>query len=88
MHRFDGCQCDECMARRVGELVQYAMQLEQACIEAKHLLDAGHRVMAWQLIEAAAGVAERRDLTGEMHAAARDQVIADAAEARREGRLH
>ena len=82
------CDCPDCQAKRVGELVQYAMQLEQACIEAKHLLDGGHRMLAWQLIRAAADVAERRNLTAEMHAAAHAQIIADAALARREGRLH
>ena len=50
-----GCQGDECMARKVGELVLYACQMEEAVLQIKRLLD---DVRGWP------GSSSRRRRTG------------------------
>jgi len=44
-----GCPGDECMARKVGELVLYACQMEEAVLQIKRLLDDVRAGLAWQL---------------------------------------
>ena len=83
-----GCDCDECVARKVGELINYSMMLEQAVIQIKQLLDAGNATLAYKLIQAAAIEAERRDLSGEIEGMMMAQTMQMAADARRAGRLH
>jgi len=85
---YGGCQCDECVARRVGELVRYAMQLEEAAIEVKRCLERGDLKLAWQISKAVAKEAERRDLNGELEAMVMAQTLETAAEKKAAGRLH
>ena len=83
-----GCDCDECVARKVGELINYAMMLEQAVIQIKRLLDAGNAALAYKLIQAAAIEAERRDLSTEVEQMMAEHTMREAAIQREAGRLH
>lgn len=83
-----GCDCEDCLARKVGELVQYCVMLEEAMLQIKRLLDAGNTMLAYQLIQAAAVEAERRDLTGEVERMTMMEAMQTAADIRRAGRLH
>ena len=47
-----GCQGDQCMARKVGELVLHACQMEEAVLQIKRLLDDVRAGLAWQLLAA------------------------------------
>ena len=63
-----GCQGDECMARKVGELVLYACQMEEAVLQIKRLLDDVRAGLAWQLLAATVDEVERSDLAREVSA--------------------
>ena len=84
-----GCNCDECRARWVEDLVEYATFLEGMVLEIKGVLDAGGGgKQARRMIKALASVAERRSLRAEIEAAGFERDVRTAAEAREAGRLH
>ena len=83
-----GCQCEECLARRIGELIIYGVKLEKAALEVRRLVDAGNMTGALGLIQAAGRLAEENDLEGEMEAMVIARTMEAAAAAREAGRLH
>ena len=85
---FDGCDCSDCVARKVGELILYALELEKAVAGIKRCVDAGNGELAYRLMVEAAAAVEARNLSGEISRAAMERNMQDAAELRRTGRLH
>jgi hypothetical protein len=76
------------MARKVGELVLYACQMEEAVLQIKRFLDDVRAGLAWQLLAATVDEVERSDLAREVSAMVHALDAADAEEARRAGCLH
>ena len=90
-----GCQCEECRARWIADLVEYATFLEETVLEIKRLLpprrprgDAIRAIRAIRAIKGLAVVAERRNLIGEIEAWSLEEGRRHAAEERAAGRLH
>ncbi len=82
----DGCQCQDCIARKVGELIMYACRLEQWAILLRNAIDAGAGDTAYEILTSAADYAEARDLSGEVEAAKQARILETSARLRAEGR--
>ena len=84
----DVCQCEECVARRVGELLEYACALEKGVIKARELLHENQFAMAFNLIEAVADMGVARDLAAEVRELEEVYNLRMAADLREAGRLN
>ena len=84
------CNCEDCRARWVEDVVAYASFLEEKVIEIHGVLGSGpgSGKQARRMIRVLAGIAKQRALNGEVEAAELARDCRSAAEGREAGRLH